>query len=88
MQTPDLVNSLFEFLGGFFVLGHCRAVIRDKAVSGVCITSLIYFTGWGIWNLFYYPHLGQALSFYGALVLVVANAAYVVLLMYYRKPKA
>jgi hypothetical protein len=88
MLTPDTINSLFELLGGFFVLGHCRAVVRDKAVSGVCITSIVYFTSWGCWNLFYYPFLGQSLSFYGAAFLVLTNAAYIGMLLYYRKPRA
>lgn len=88
MLTLDTINSLFELLGGFFVLGHCRAVIRDKAVSSVCITSIVYFTSWSCWNLFYYPFLGQSLSFYGAAFLLLTNAVYIGMLLYYRKPMA
>ena len=86
-QTPDLINAAFELLGGVFVLGHCRAIRRDKAVKGVSIPAVVFFTAWGGWNLYYYPHLGQWLSFAGGVALVAANLLYVGLLVYYRSPR-
>jgi hypothetical protein len=77
----DLVNGLFELLGALFVLNNCRAVLRDRAVKGVSILSTAFFTAWGFWNLYFYPHLGQWWSFIGGAVLVAANVAYVALLM-------
>lgn len=84
MISADLLNSLFECSGSLFVLSHIRVVLKDKCVSGVSIPAVAYFLAWGIWNLFYYPHLGQSLSFYGALLLVIANTVYMSLLIYYR----
>lgn len=85
MNVPDLVNGSFEFLAGFMVLNHRKAVIRDKAVAGVSILSTAFFSLWGMWNLWYYPHLGQKASFYGGLMIVVANCLWVGLMLKYRR---
>jgi hypothetical protein len=83
-MSPDFVNGAFELLGGAFVLNHCRAVVRDKAVAGVSILSTAFFSAWGVWNLYYYPHLGQWWSFTGGLVIVASNCLWVALLIKYR----
>jgi len=83
-MTADLINGILELLAGLFVLNHCRAVLKDKAVKGVSIISVIFFTTWGFWNLYYYPSLNQWISFYGGIAIVTANTIWVVLLLYYR----
>lgn len=84
-MVADLINGSFEFLAGFMILNHCRAVMKDKEVKGVSIVSTIFFTAWGVWNLYYYPSLDQWISFYGGLMIVAANIYYVALLLHYRK---
>ena len=83
--TPDLINGVFETLGGLFVANHCRALMKDKAVKGLSILSVICFFLWGVWNLWYYPHLGQMWSFYGGVATVSANVVYISLLLYYKR---
>jgi len=83
-MSPDSVNGLFEMVGGLFILNHCRAVLRDKAVAGVSIISTIFFSSWGVWNLYYYPHLDQWWSFSGGLVIVAANCLWIGLMLKYR----
>lgn len=83
-MTSDLFNGLFELAGGLFILNHCRAVLRDKAVAGVSIVSTAFFSAWGIWNLYYYPHLDQWWSFTGGIAVVAANCWWVYLLLKYR----
>lgn len=85
MTLADLTNGGFEFVGGLLVLNHCRLVLRDKAVAGVSIFSTAIFTLWGIWNLYYYPSLGQWASFTGGLTIVSTNALWVALLLKYHK---
>ena len=85
MPIPDMINGSFELLAGIFVLTHCRRVIKDKMVKGVSIISTIFFTLWGFWNLYYYPHLEQWLSFYGGLSIVGANTLWVILMIYYKR---
>jgi len=82
----DACNGAFELIGGLLILNHCRAVLRDKAVAGVSIFSTFIFTIWGVWNIYYYPSLGQWFSFSGGLVIVSANALWIALLLKYRKP--
>lgn len=82
---PDFINGLYESLAGLFVLNHCRVLLKHKQVKGVSIASIVFFTSWGFWNLFYYPHLGQVFSFLGGLFIVLANCFYVYLLFRYKE---
>lgn len=84
-MTPDMINALFEFSGGLFILNHCRAVLKHKTVAGVSVISVIFFTLWGIWNLVYYPHLNQMLSFYAGIFITVANTLWIALMVYYKR---
>ena len=81
MSTPDLINGSFEAVAALMTLNHSRVLLRDKAVAGVSVASMAFFTLWGIWNLWFYPHLGQTWSFAGGVLLVAANALYVALLI-------
>lgn len=87
-MTPDLFNGLLEFGGSIFTWMNVRAIYRDKGHAGVYIPAIVFFMCWGIWNLFYYPHLNQWWSFVGGISLVVANVSWVALLLYYGKKKA
>lgn len=80
----DLTNGLFEIGGALFVLNHCRVLYHDKTVKGFSLISVAYFTAWGIWNLFYYPSLNQFWSTVGGVSLVIANAIWVFLIIYYK----
>ncbi|HET8688644.1 MAG TPA: hypothetical protein VFM18_18675 [Methanosarcina sp.] len=84
MNLPDLINGSFELFGGVFILNHCRVLYQDKKVAGVSILSTAFFFAWGVWNLYYYPHLEQWLSFVGGLSIASANLLWVYLLIYYK----
>ncbi len=86
-MQPDHLNALFEMLGGVFIFFNISAVLEDKAVAGVRWWTVSFFAAWGLWNLYYYPHLGQWWSFYAGLFMVAANIAWVVLLIYYSRRK-
>ena len=85
MNWADVVNGLFEFLAGFMVLLHCRTLYKDKLVRGVNLWATIFFSSWGIWNLYYYPSLGQWFSFFGGLGIVSANVLWVGMMIYYKR---
>ena len=87
MQIPDLVNASFEIFASLMILNNCRVLINDKAVAGVSIVSTVFFTLWGVWNLFYFPNLGQWLSFGGGVAIVAANIFWVCLMIRYRHPE-
>ena len=73
MIWPDIVNGCYEFLGAPFILLSVLKLHRDKEVKGVSWIAIVFFTTWGYWNLFYYPHLGQWVSFAGGIALVGVN---------------
>jgi uncharacterized membrane protein YfcA len=73
MIAPDLANATFEALAALFILNHCRAVWGSKQAHGISILSTMFFASWGVWNIWYYPHLGQWLSFYAGILVTFAN---------------
>ena len=84
MQTPDLINGAFEFLGGFALWDNVKRIKIDKQTRGVNWRVTFFFAAWGFWNLFYYPSLDQWLSFFGGLNIVAANAAWLYYAIKYR----
>jgi hypothetical protein len=85
MNAPDFVNGAFEVCGGIVNFFNVAALYRDKAVKGVRIFPAIVFSAWGLWNLYYYPHLNQWFSFIGGVSIVSANIAWAVLAIHYKK---
>ena len=83
MSWPDLVNGTFEALGGILILLSVFKLYHDKVVKGAHWAPPAFFTAWGLWNLFYYPALGQWASFTGGAFLVVVNAVWVAQMFYY-----
>jgi hypothetical protein len=83
-MTPDIVNGIFEAIGGLMIINNCRVILRDKAVAGVSVLTTAFFSAWGMWNLFYCPHLGQWCSFAGGLLIVSANCVWISLALKYR----
>jgi len=83
----DIVNGLYESLGGIMLWNNVRILYKQKKVKGVSVLSTAFFTTWGIWNLYYYPHLEQWWSFAGGLVIVSANVVWVYFALKYRKNK-
>lgn len=84
-MTPDLINGLFECLGAFVLMMNVRQLIKHKQLQGVHIFPTIFYTGWGFWNLYYYPSLDQWFSFFGGLAIVIVNAVWVGLAIYYTR---
>lgn len=82
-MTPDVINGLFEFLGSLMTWQSVVRVYRDRGYAGIYPPAVVFFLSWGMWNLFYYPHLGQWWSFHGGLSLVFANIAWVALMVRY-----
>ena len=80
---PDAINGAFELASGFFLWNNVRILVKQRSIRGVSILTTAAFTLWGFWNLFYYPHLGQWLSFVGGLNVVSANATWVYLAVRY-----
>ncbi|MDO8933352.1 MAG: hypothetical protein Q7U97_13240, partial [Rhodocyclaceae bacterium] len=80
-MIQDAINGSFELLAGVAVLHHCHILHRDRQVKGVSVPAVFFFTAWGFWNVYYYPHLGQMLSFVGGIFVMVANCIYVAMIL-------
>jgi hypothetical protein len=85
IQLPDLVNGLFELLGGFALWQNVKRIRADRQIRGVNWQVTLFFTSWGYWNCFYYPWLYQPLSFFGGLNIVAANSWWLYYAIKYRK---
>jgi uncharacterized membrane protein YfcA len=81
---PDFINGSFEALGSLFILNHCLALWKSRQARGVSLVSTIFFQSWGIWNIFYYPHLDQMISFYGGIAIFIANTVWIGLIIWVR----
>lgn len=82
-MTPDLINGIFEFGGSILTWMNVVAVKRDKGYAGVRPSIVTFFLLWGLWNLFYYPYLRQIWSFVGGVSIVLANCAWIWMMLYY-----
>ena len=88
MIIPDLINGSFEAGGSILLWRNVYQLYLDKQVKGVLGTTTAFFAAWGLWNLFYYYHLSQFMSWYGGMSLVTANVVWVgQFIYYYRKNK-
>ena len=88
MQIPDLINAMFEMLGGAFICMSILKLAKEKKVRGIHWLHASFFTSWGWWNLYYYPYLDQWASFVGGAFLVLTNTVWLWQLIYYtRKEK-
>lgn len=85
MTLPDLLNGSFELGGGVLLFLNCLRLQHDKIVKGVSVPVTAFFMLWGFWNLYYYPHLDQWLSFTGGCVIVTANTLWVLMALWYRR---
>lgn len=85
MLVPDTINGLFEGIGSILIWLNIRQLYRDKQTKGVHIAPILFWVLWGFWNLFYYPHLNQWLSFAGGVSVVTANTVWIGQMVYYRR---
>jgi hypothetical protein len=81
--TPDIFNALFEATGATLTFMNAIAVYRAKGYAGITIPAMLFFTSWGGWNLYYYPHMDQWVSFCAGVALFVANISWLSLALYY-----
>ncbi len=83
MDWADMINGTLELVGGLFILLSVVKLHRDKKIMGVSWVHAGFFAGWGYWNLFYYPHLDQWVSFIGGVFIVVTNTVWLGQMLYY-----
>ncbi len=82
-MTNDVINGSFELVGGCLLVLNCIRLYKDKKVTGISCAPVIFFSAWGLWNLYYYPSLGQWFSFLGGLLIVTVNTIWLGMVGYY-----
>jgi len=85
MLHLDIINGSFELVGAVFTWMNAFRLFRDKEVKGVFWPTWAFFTFWGLWNVYYYPNLGQWFSFVAGIALVSGNLAWTIQAAYYIK---
>ena len=81
----DLINGIFEVGGSVFCWLNVLKLHADKRVQGVYWPVTAFFAVWGMWNLYYYPSLGQWFSFWGGVLLCLGNTVWVVMAIRYAR---
>jgi hypothetical protein len=85
MQFPDLINGLFETCGSLAVFENVRVLYKHKVVRGSSLKVSVFFTTFGLWNLYYYAHLSQWISWSGGAVLCIGNLSWFSMAAYYMR---
>lgn len=87
-MTPDLINGIFEAGLAVMITNNIRRLYKDKQVKGVSLLTVVWVTAWGFWNLYFYPAVDAWFSFYAGIAVVLANATWLGLALYYvrRRP--
>jgi hypothetical protein len=85
MIWQDLINGIFESGGGILLAINCLRLYRDKRIQGVSIIPTAFFMLWGYWNLYFYPHYGAWVSFFGGIGVVTSNTIWVVMMIHYSR---
>lgn len=85
MRIPDIINGGFELFGSVAIWRNVYALWKDKEVKGARVEPMLFFLLWGVWNLYYYPFLGQLVSFCGGVAMTVASLIYTGQMIYYNK---
>jgi len=87
MQWFDIVNGSYELLAAPFIFISIIKLYKEKKVKGVSWMHVGFIASWGYWNMYYYPRLGQWASFIGAIAIVIANTAWLLMIIYYNREK-
>lgn len=85
---PDVVNGSFEAGGAVAVWMNVAKLSKDREVKGVVWQFSVFWWVWGLWNLLYYPLLGQWLSTVSTVAICLGNMMWVVLWLKIRKGSA
>ena len=85
MTWADTVNGVYEMGGAVALAWNCVTTYKDKEIKGLSIASMIFFTSWEYWNLYYYPSLNQWMSTVGDAVMVLFNTIWLGQAIYYSR---
>jgi hypothetical protein len=79
----DMTMGLIQVAGAGFLGVSVLQLFRRKYVGGVSAVTVSFWVAWGLWDLYYWPSLGQWWAFGGAVVVTMMNMLYVGLIVLY-----
>lgn len=82
-MSLDIINGLFELGGAILLWLNVVRLHRDKLVRGVHPVPTAFFACWSVWNLWFYPSLGQWWSFAAGIGVGVVNIIWLVQMLWY-----
>lgn len=86
MNNFDLINGLFTMGGAFFLsLPNVIQILKEKSSKGLNPYTIAFLISWKVWNLVYYPSLGQFTSAIFSLLEVIFSTIWLVLILKYRE---
>tara|TARA_R100000329_G_scaffold77133_1_gene66308 strand:- start:32 stop:307 length:276 start_codon:yes stop_codon:yes gene_type:complete len=84
----DQINSGFIFVAGIFYVLNLLKLIKDKDVKGISKLSIVFFSIWNIWTLFFFLMVTEFWWTIGAYIIVtVLNVVYIILMIKYGRKK-
>lgn len=83
-MTPDFITACYELLAGAFSFPSIYKIWKNKSTAGVHWVTVFFFWTWGVWNLYYYPHLDQWLAFSGGLFILLVNTLWLYMIWRFR----
>ena len=84
-MIQDALNGCLEFVGSIFIWMSIARLNKDRDVKGIVWYHPAFFVCWGMYNLYYYPHLDQWFSFAGGVSIAVANCIWVSQMIYWSR---
>ena len=80
----DQINSGFIFIAALFYVLNLFKLIKDKDVKGISKLSIVFFSLWNIWTLFFFLMVTEFWWTITAYIIVsVLNVTYIILMIKY-----
>jgi hypothetical protein len=79
----DIINACFKLCASLFLWVSVYTLYKSKGYAGIHFSQYLFFTVAAVWNLIYYPSLGQMWSFFACISVLAANASWIYLALRY-----
>lgn len=83
LVTPDHTQAAWELGSAALCAMNVMAVRRSRSISGVHWLPTAYFTGWGLYNLWFYAALNLPTAWWAGLAITVVNSVWLGHVAYY-----
>lgn len=80
----DQINSFFISVASIFYFLNLLKLYKDKDVKGISILSIIFFSTWNFWTLYFFWDTEYSLTKNAYIAVAASNILYLSLLFYYK----